>query len=233
MLLRWNPLYCEAFGCNIPVNCHKIASNLGGSFAGVKQNNAHLCLLNCGNLTVAGLMQWLLSPWDNSALRILMISYLGFHIVMEMIHSNDRNGKMTVGNHKIGEILSSNAQVYWVIRVMWICVVARSRRCYLKLCEAALWCFHERFCSSTFPTYAPMFSKSEWFQEPSHVFFKEVSTLHLCGVLKPGALPTAWEHRSTGVLHRVTCTCCPRSISEEIVFKLGCRARQSEHIVQN
>ncbi len=42
---------------------------------------------------------------------------------MEMIHSNDRNGNMTVGNHKIGEILSSNVQVYWVIRVMWICVL--------------------------------------------------------------------------------------------------------------
>ncbi len=42
---------------------------------------------------------------------------------MEMIHSNDRNGNMAVGIHKIGEILSSNVQVYWVIRVMWICVL--------------------------------------------------------------------------------------------------------------
>ncbi len=113
------------------------------------------------------------------------------------------------------------------------CVVARSRKCYLKFCEASLWYFHERFCSSTFPTYAPMLLNSEWFQEPSHVFIKEVSTLHLCGVLKPGALPTAWEHRSTGVSHRVTCTCCPSSISEEILFKVGCRAQQSEHILQN
>jgi hypothetical protein len=47
---------------------------------------------------------------------------------MEMIHSNDRNGNMRVGNHKIGEILSSNVQVYWVIRVMWICVLLQEAR---------------------------------------------------------------------------------------------------------